>query len=326
MLRGTSLQQPNSLVTQWLLIVFITVWLSACAPIPLSVDPTPLPECPPPSYNVNIYNSTPLPTVPSTVLPLIASNTLQVEQPDLSRKQIAFQKLEREVARWSDTKTFELGDTSQARITVTFLSPEVLRAAAVIDLLDENPNAPYIDAQAASMLEQIARREKLIFFLTAFHVKPNGETVNMHTLDIDAAKLILVNASGLQIEPAYYDHNLDQPIALPQYTNGYLYYPLAVKNEKSCIEVLNSEFNTKIILQLPSIIIDGKSTGPHTWTIQYTYLLNTGNSSYEVGDQYIPVDSEIQSQDTPPTSAEISDAFWEQYAKFIWAKLTPAHE
>lgn len=175
------------------------------------------------------------------------------------------------------------------------------------------------------MLEDIAKREKLIFFLSAFQVNQNGEGVKSHTLGMDVNRLSLVNASGFKIKTAYYDHNLDQPIVLPQHTNGFLYFPLSVVYKEVCTEVLNPTYNTKIILQLPLINIDGVSSGPFSWTIDYTYLLNTGNFSYG-SNHYVPPDTEIRSSNTPPTATEISDAFWEQYAKFMWAKLTPKHE
>jgi len=325
MSKGKSFQHSTlRIIALWYLSVSIAAGNSACTVLPTVIStptPTQPPECPPPSYSVNVYNPTP---VPAASTPIIATPQGQIF---LSPKQLAFQNLVREVARWTNMVTIDAGGTSQARITITFLSPELLRAVSIIDMLDENPGNPYIYSDAARQLTEIARREKLIFFLTIHPVKTAADQpVNPHTLNLIAEQLFLVNANGLLIAPASYDHNLDQLITLPeQHVAGYLYYPLSVSTNRGCVEVLSSAFDTKIVLQIPSVTIDKVKNGPHTWTIQYKYLLNTGGSSTGSAEQHVPPDSDIKVMDNPPDSLDTSDAFWEQYAKFLWGKLTPKH-
>jgi len=301
--------------------------ISACSAIPTVSTPSPTqpPECPPPSYSANIYNPTPIPAL--TPLPSTPYNANLQGQFNLTPKQSAFQNFEREVERWTNMITIDAGGESQARITITFLSPELLRSVSILDMLDENPGNPYIYSDSARLLTEIARREKLIFFLTVHAVKNTADSpVTLHTLELIADQLFLTNVDGLPIAPAYYDHDLDQPLTLPgQYASGYLYYPLAVSTNKGCVEVLNSTFDTKIVLKLPSITIDKVENGPYTWTIQYKYLLNTGGTSLGNGDLQIPPDADIQPLGTPPDSSETNNEFWLRYTKFLWNKLTPKH-
>lgn len=328
MLRGASLHQPKFLSAKWHIVSLIIIGLSACnvmTPSLISATATPLSECQPLSYNMNIYNPTPVPTLPLNALPPTASiTTPNAQQPNLTTKQSAFLKLEREVERWTDTRTIELGDASRARITITFLSPELLRAVSIIDIMTNHPNLSP-DAEAERLLAKNADRKNLIFFLTVLPIDSTAETSNAHTIYVDINQLKLINAKGLSIAPASFDHDLSQTITLPQDVYGFLYYPLAVMSNGVCTEVLDSTFNTKIVLQTPHIILDKVESEPYSWTIKYTYLLDTGNSPITNDNRYVPADADIFSTNIPPTNPEISDTFWEQYAKFLWGQLTPAY-
>lgn len=326
--RGKSTQRAVFHVLQWCFIAVLSAGSFACTAFPTVIStpsPTQLPECPPPSYSANIYNPTPIPAL--TPLPPTPYNANAQGQFNLTPKQTAFQNLEREVERWTNMVTIDAGGASQARITITFLSPELLRAVSILDMLDENPGNPYIYSESARLLSEIAKREKLIFFLTVHAVKNTSEpSATPHTLEIIADQLFLTNVDGLPIAPAYYDHDLDQPLTLPeQYASGYIYYPLAVTSTKGCVEALNSTFDTKIVLKLPSLTIDKVKSGPYTWTIQYKYLLNTGGTASGNSQWQIPLDTEIRPSDIPPDNSETTGEFWLHYTKFLWSKLTPKH-
>jgi len=320
---------------RWCMAVVITMGVFACSYIPSLPSPTFFTECIPPSYTANIYRPTPLPTFPVTVASTSIPNIVSTAQPMPVDIHLHFQKLIQEVSRWTAITPFPLGDSSEVWVAITFLSPELLRTVSTTDILSENPAGINLDIQVNNMLVEIAKREKLLFFLTAFKANTGGEATNSHTFQIDVEKLMLINAKNLGIKPAYYDHNLGQKMEFPApgessqlaqsliSNYGYLYYPLGVESDGNCVEVLESTFNTKIILEASSIIMDGKSTGPYTWTIDYTYLLNTTNNP--VPNATFIVNSAIESTDALPTVPVISDAFWEEYAKFIWGKLTPKH-
>lgn len=326
--RGRSFQRVALQIVHWCFIAILSAGSSACTAFPTAIStpsPTQPPECPPPSYSANIYNPTPIPVL--TPLPSTPYNANAQGQFNLTPKQAAFQNLEREVERWTNMVTIDAGGASQARITITFLSPELLRSVSIVDMLDENPGNPYIYSDVARLLTEIARREKLIFFLTIHSItNTNESSAALHTLEIIADQLFLTNTDGLPIAPVYYDHDLDQPLTLPgQYASGYLYYPLAVTSAKGCVEVLNSTFDTKIVLKLPSLTIDKVKSGPYTWTIQYKYLLNTGGTASGNSQWQIPLDTEIRPSDIPPDNSETTGEFWQRYTKFLWSKLTPKH-
>lgn len=320
---------------RWCMAVVMTTGIFACSYIPSLQPSTSFTECPPQSYTANIYRPTALPTFPvavsSTSIPNIVS-TAPFAPVDIH---LHFQKLIQEVRRWTAITPFPIGDSSEVWVAITFLSPELLRTVSTTDILSENPAGINLDSQVDNMLTDIAKREKLLFFLTAFKANTGGTASNSHTFQIDVENLNLINAKNLSIKPAYYDHNLGQKMEFPKPGDssqlaqslisnyGYLYYPLGVETESGCMEVLESTFNTKIILEAQSIIIDGKSTGPYTWTIDYTYLLNTNTNP--IPNATMAINSTIESTDMLPTATEISDRFWEEYSKFIWGKLTPKH-
>ena len=322
MLRGTSLQQPKSFLLRQFLVILITAGLSSCnGVVPSAVSQlTQINECTPP-INVNIYIPTPtiVPTSTPISNPIIATPT---EQPAPISKQSAFQMLELQVRTWTDIESFNMDDTSQARIIVTFLSPDLIRAVTMNEALLADPTDPDIQTKTRMGLEQIASREKLIFLLTVLSINTNG-TAAAHTFAIPAGEIKLLSANNLDISPVYFDQNLDQPVGLSQYNFGYLYYPLAVVHDQTCIEVLNSKFDTNIILKTSSITVDGAASGPMTWTIEYKPLLDIGHTNPVVGGQNSYYESDPLPTDIPPNMLDISDTFWREYAKFVWGHLTP---
>ena len=326
MFRGRTSKKTISSFRLWSFITLITAMLYSCNVIPTQVITPKVTECPP-SGDVNIYKPTatpsPIATFPSdipTPTPLASGNS--IEQFSIS-KQEAFQNLEAEVRAWTDIRPFVLDDTSQAWVILTFLSPELIKVISVNEELYENPNNPAIQPRIEYLMKQIANREKLIFLLTMISGSTTGSAAAPHTIRLTAGQMILNTSSGLSISPGLYDHNLDQPIALTESNFGYLYYPLSINDANNvCTEVLSPTFNTKIIVQTESIIIDKSANGPYTWTIDYKPLLDVGLPHPADGNQNTYPESTLTPSLTPPTTLNTSTLFWQEYAKFVWGQLT----
>ncbi len=169
--------------------------------------------------------------------------------------------------------TVPVGEDNSVRVAITFLSPELVRAASLIDEMDENPNNPSLYLQASQDLSNIATGNSFLFFLAVFPISSGSADDTPHTIQLDIEQLILVNAGGLEVRPVSYDHNLDQRFPPTQTADGYVYFPISVDAGKGCRTILDNQFDRKLIFELSEIRIDDAVTGPYSWTIQYTYLL-----------------------------------------------------
>jgi hypothetical protein len=327
MLKGETSHQSKFLVLRLCLIMFLMVVSSACqTPFfttpPVNIPFTELKECPPPA-NGNIYRPTPTPlaspAITPTPTPIIATPQGQII---LTNKQIAFQNLISQVKRWTASLPINLDDTRQVRILVTFLSPDLIRAVSTNEAYLES--SPDVESRVRLGLEQIASLDKLVFLMTILVINPDGIVTIPHTVNLSPNDFLLLSADDdLDVKPAYFDPNLNRTLGVSEHNVGYLYYPLAVLNNGVCAEVLNSKFDTNIILQASSITIDGVKNGPYIWAIEYKTLLNIGHTApkFETTNSY--QESDPQPTDFPPMMADDSDTFWREYSKFVWGHLMP---
>ena len=322
MSRSTSLQQPRRHFLRYCMCVVIAVGLSACDLFSASsvAQLSQANECPPP-LNANIYIPTAAPTPMSSPSSPIITNTTETISP--ISKHEAFQYLDHQVRTWTDIESFNMDDTSQARIIVTFLSPDLIRAVAMNAAIFENPAAPDIQNKTKTGLEQIASREKLIFLITVLSINTNNTATMPHTFALPVTQLKLMSANNLDIAPVYFDQNLEQPVGLSQYNVGFLFYPLSVVQGQACVEVLNSKFDTNIILKTSFLNVDNAKSGAMTWTIEYKPLLDIGHSDPMMGTPATYDEAELFPISSPPAVSDTSDMFWREYAKFVWGRLTP---
>lgn len=303
-------------------MAFMAGWLSGCKS-PFTPPATPYPTCTP-YYSANIYNPTETPLAPTPFLPFPTFISPTPQHENLTAKQFAFRELVDHVERWTSVATVSVSDTSSVRVAITLLSRDLVWTVSTLDKMDENPLNPSNQMEATEHLKDIAASNSFLFFMSIFPIGSGGVDSTPHTVQIDAGELTLINASGLEIKPVSYDHNLDQRFASTDIAYGYLYFPFSLDAGKGCVNVLDDSFDTKLIFELSEIKIDDASTGPYSWMIQYTYLLNSENIHHNRGGWLPPPDQEIAAKDLPPSRAEINDDFWTEYAEFIWGKTTPA--
>ena len=321
MSRDKTFQRTQRIAAILSLVGMMAAWLSACARFSVPTA-TPFPICTL-DPSANIYNPTQTPSALTPALPFPTPVNTPPIQPLLTAKQSALRELMDHVERWTNIITIPVGETSSARIAITLLSPELVWTVSVIDKMDASLNNPYMYMEAAEHLQKIAASNSFLFFMTIFPVGSGGADGISHTIQIDAGQLTLVNARGLAIKPVSYDHNLNYRFPSSQTTYGYLYFPISVDTESGCKPVLDGTFDTKLVFQLSEVLIDETPTGPYSWMIQYTYLLNSENIHHDRAGWMPPPDGDILANNFPPTSAEINDDFWKEYAEFIWGKTTP---
>lgn len=265
---------------------------------------------------------TPLPPdtpVPTTTPAPVVFNEFQIQ----SAQHAAFQYLIAETKRWSDIVAIKLNDGSQAEIAITFISPELIQAVFLSDILKDRFITSGFQTQIQNALGEIAVRDELLFLATVTSASNNTNSTP-HSIKIPIGSLALSNAENLQFVPSHHDYNLDQPInPSAEAVFGYLAYPLVrLSPENKCESALNPKYDKNIVITLPSIEVDGVSVGPYSWTIPYAALISS-IAPPDPPQLMLPPNydlSQISPSSTPP-SGIVQNNKWQDLARFIWWKV-----
>jgi hypothetical protein len=346
MTRGLSAKQYGCfLILRGLLALIITAGLSGCAP---SSESSPQVVCTPNPSNINVYRVTPQaltniifqfsvsPPIPlagiatPTMLPSAIIDAMQgisstpMPSQSQSSRYAALQYLINETKRWSDIETIKLDDFSEVQILVTFISPELLQAVFLNEVLKQGVLFPDFDAKTQAMLNTVAARDELLFLLTITTTNIGGSNLSSHSINIPIRDMVLTNGEDLPIAPKHDDHNLDQPInSVSRSVFGYLAYPLAVLKNGECKWVLEPKYNTSIVITVPLIQMDEGSNGPYTWTIPYSPLIHA-DTPPDLTILMIPLgfDQTLFSPLTSPPDGNIYQTNnWQDYARFVWNQI-----
>ncbi len=315
---------PPSIMTQ----AAVVAPSEACTPVP--------------AENVNVYRTIPQPwanmifeyAYPTTpVPPALLDPSLAAAFPAFTQLQgaqyAAFQKLISETKRWSDTETIKLDETSRLRITLTFISPELLQVVYINRVLkDGYPTSGFQD-QLQAMLAKVAAREELLFLLT-ITTDNNSVSPIRHTIKLPVSEIVLNNSENLEVPHSHDDYNLAQSIdttAESASVFGILAFPFTKPENGECKWVLNPKFNTNIVVTMPHLEVDGnRSPSSYSWTIPYTSLIDQG-PSFSAPNFNPPLGYDfnvITPYPLPPV--KLNQPNYEQdFAKFIWQQITGSY-
>ncbi len=328
--------------------------ISGCGASTTQLAPKPVVCTPQVFSNINIYRPTPTPSpVPvgiatsqtgvggvitnltqEQVLALLAQPQEQ-SQGQLSGPQTLpfqagsisenFGKLIDETKSWSDVETVRLGDSSQAQIVITFLSPQLIQTVYTNEMLANGA----ISSNARQVLDRIAQRDELIFFMAVLTTTNNNINLDSHKILIPIDKMNIINADDVSVPPLHDDHNLAQKIdSTFEPVFGYLAYPFAMQRGTECSWVLNPDYNKKIIIVVPDVFVDDVSAGSFTWVIPFSPLIDSEFSPPTPTAAYFEP-AQMSSSLTPPgpvTSLLIpgglpENVFWQSYARFLWKQV-----
>jgi len=334
MTRGLSSKQrrrPGILLGSFLILI-VAAGLSGCMPSSTSQEQV---ACTSNTGNVNIFKVKPLPwvneiyqaaAIPPAPLINDGLNPGIYDENKIQRSRFAvFKYLVDQTKRWSNTQIVKLDDSREVQLTITFISPELVQAVYLSEVLDHRLYVADFETQAQAALNYVAMRDELLFLLT-ITITNTGSTDNPpHVIDIPIRQMFIINGEDLQVEPGHDDHNLDQPIrssSEPVY--GYLGYPLSVMtSDNQCKWVLEPRYNTTIVIATPFIQMDGNSIGPYTWTIPYSALVNANipppPPDYENSSNY---PQEIIAPLVSPPSGINKTGDWPSFARYVWCQLT----
>ena len=316
------------------LIFMIGAGLSGCTPGALP-DLSKQIICTPQTSNANIYKTVPQSWTSSifhyaaTPLP---PNTTPQEQQILEARYASFQYLISETKRWSDIQTIKLDNSSAAQIIVTFISPELIQAVYLSDVLRYRLFISDFEMKTQSALNSIAVRDELIFFIAVTTTNNNNINAAPHLLDMPVKQITLMNSEDLQVAPTRDDHILEQPInSSLEPVFGYLSYPLAVMNGAGCSWILDPIYNKSIVITVPAIVVDGISNGPYTWVIPYSSLISS-DLPPALPIFFVPPGSDpnlISPAPMPPgpmmnlstPNGMDQNTYWQNYARFLWNQI-----
>jgi hypothetical protein len=287
---------------------------------------TPQPNAPTNPIFQHAATATPDPTLPGEEVERRRDRAI------LEARHAALVLLQEKVERWTQVNEITLDAANKAYISVTFLSLDLFMAVFQNNILAHDPKTSDVYTAMNNNLAQIAKRDELIFLVTVFIKDKN---IGAHTLDLDVRQIILKNADDIPIPPQHDDDNLEQPIKLslgPEF--GYLYYPLAIQVNGVCKQSLDYESNTKINIETQELKVDSIPQGPFIWTIPYSPLVITNNSTYR---PKFPITPTIAPQ-SPITQVELdaspfsplslppvdmtNEFFWRDFGRFIWGQVT----
>jgi hypothetical protein len=301
--------------------------LSGCAPSPQEIT-QPLVICTPESPLVNVYRAAPQPwanMIFESAFPPIPTPVQFDEQKILGARYAAFQQLINETKRWSDTETIKLNDSRETRITVTYISPELLQAVFLNEVLKNRYPTYGFQDQLQNVLNAVAERDELLFLLTVTTTNNNVNPIR-HTIKIPIQEIVMHNAENLTIMHSHDDHNLEQLIdTSSDPVFGYLAYPLSVAASQ-CEWVLDPKYNTNIVITVPFLEVDGiNNKTPYFWTIPYASLINPIIPTIAAVPTLPPVFDQNLYPMTPLASppSDINQAsYWTDFARFIWNQIT----
>jgi hypothetical protein len=336
MLRGLSfVRHKFYIVLDSLLVLIITAGLFGCvqtSPVFSQEIIIPLVICTPESPMVNVYRATPQPwanaifefAFPSYIPTPIPPNPPQIdEQKILSARYAAFQQLIYETRRWSDTETIKLKDSSEVSITLTYVSPELLQAVFLNEVLKNRYPTYGFQDQLQKALNTVAARDELLFLLTVTTTIDEAKTAHQ-TIKIPIDSMILYNAENISIARRHDDleENIDTSLE-PVY--GYLAYPLALFSASECKWTLDPKYNTNIFVTVPFIEVGKVSNEtPVIWTIPYAPLISpimpTKTPVWNLPSGF---DQSLMIPLASPPSGNINQTNnWQDFARFIWGQIT----
>lgn len=316
-----------------LLILSFTTGLSGCNGT--SEPPKPV-VCTPESNAVNIYRVPPetwantifamaFPPIPTSIPPNTPIPVQLNPQQILGARYAAFQFLIEKTSRWSDTETITLSDQNKTRITITFISPELLEAVFLNEVLRDGFITSDFQVHLQNMLNSVAARDELLFLLTVTTTNNNTLNTSRHTIRIPITGMTLNNSENLSVPHSHDDHNLEQVIdTTSDAVFGYLAYPLTMLSENQCKWLLDPKYNTNIVITVPFIEVDGVSdANQYSWTIPYVSLISSPMPSNPPAP-FLPngFDATLMSPLAVPPKEINQIDYWQNFARYIWNQLT----
>jgi hypothetical protein len=324
----------NHFVSVWKLISLgILLFVTSCDTMPGST-PAPKPTCLPTAGN-RFYDISPS-NIEGKDAEIIANQIFSegYSKNLLIARREALRFLQVETKRWSHFK--DVGEkNSQVRMIVTFITPELLRAVILNNVLSRPDfQTKDLGKNMQDNFDYLKRRNEFVFLLTFLPTPDQGNKI----FSVSPKDIRLHNTANLDVPPTHNDDFLNDSLKFSEKNqSGFIFYPIGVNasgRENDCSRVLDPDWDTSLMLNITNATIGTQANQTISWPIPFASLLLTDGVSFKV-DFTTPVQSGEESDFTPFPSknslvpkfdTEPDDAFWQEYSRFIWAKLTSKFE
>jgi hypothetical protein len=321
------MKQLTTTIIGGVFLIAICIMFSACGELPVAA-PAHLPPCYPAQ---NAYAA----PIHSNFIDIYDRGVASVN--DIGRynstRQEAFNELVNQVYHWSDSVEINNDTTGKKtfRITITYVSPELIHLIILNHYLYKGISYPpgKVEAQVRGHMSKIIENEEHIFFIM-FMAPPSADST---TIEFPLNGLILTNASNLPVYVNHDDHNLEGSISLKTGLEyGFFYIPMTVTKDGRCQTVLDKNHDTRIVLSIPKITINGANAGPQTWEYKYAPLIDLTTISpvqpypfslVQQMDQISPDTKQLSSRTSQLVSTDLEDdGYWAAIARFLWYETT----
>lgn len=260
----------------------------------------------------------------------------------LEARNAAFEILGHQVQRWSDYVDLGLSDGNNVRITITYLSPQLIETVLLNQML-VNREIGYSEGDfIARILEKLAgttNRNVALFqiTITAIQYGSSPSSPKPIAIDIPLENLKLTNSANLSVQTKYDDHSLDNVISLAHGPfSGQIGYQMTVKSGDACSLLLDPQINNTISIHLDGMKINDVDAEPLTWTIRYESLLggNGPGMSPNYDTRNLPPDLSGWARPTsvaptpinlPTTNPDYWDGYWRDMGRYLWEQVTFAN-
>lgn len=237
------------------------------------------------------------------------------------------------VKRWSSYNDIAVDDQHVVRITLTYLSPELLHLIILNNQLAFHPGASMEQFQKnlSGEMEPIADRNELIFLITITSSISEQSLLEekMTTLAIPVNKIMLINAANQQIPISHSDPPLNQEIIISRgHLSGYIAYPIWVEAGENCVNVMDSHWNTTMTVSATGVKVAGiEYMHQLIWSVKYIPLVDMEiSANVQSPPTVFPTD--IAPSKQPPMPAQNvlvtqeDDEYWAKMARYIWGYVT----
>lgn len=308
-------------------VLVLAAFTSACMPNLLQAPQTE--PCIPTDSMINPYQTPPVPWLWEIYSYSTRLGASPGGQSLLEAKYAAYTTLGRQARRWSNFVDIDLPNSGKVRITVTYLSPQLLGIILVNQMLlhgETSYNQNDFEDKIKAGIADIAKRNEHLFFLTLSRNAAAGKVV---TLDVPISKMGLTNSSSITVYPLHYDHGLDEYIRLTDESfPGFVSYQLTVKDKEACKLFLDPLWDTTISIHISDLTLNGNSLEQQTWTIRYTPPVDDGypdeRPNFVLPTQWPDFTLYIPTSTTPSLDSAPDD-YWEKMGLYLWEQVTFAN-
>lgn len=302
--------------------VLICIWgmfLAACGPVPAAAAAGNSPCTP----GTNVYRGD-----------ILAQVTVLGSVDQTSARNEALRLLVDQVKRWSASVDIPVDNGNIIRITLTYLSPELMQIIILNHWLYRNSTSGVDFGQVLrTKMNEVANREEHIFLMVVTYSAydpPNTPDTYGVTLNIPIGELALVNSRNVHIRALDVDPPLRQEIIISRgHLSGYIAFPMGVGSNENCTQVLEYLQNTIINVSIGRVVIDGTDYAHQlAWSVKYHPLLDMDNGMISPLVRYPPPQNDVPINYPPPVPvrgvpAEQADTvYWEDMALHVWGYVT----